>query len=212
MLSWLRKHFAAAAGIIPDAVREFVYQQVYAVMAFLGTIVNHVAASWNYMWSFTKVLYTAFDVFGHAVYSYFARLVRVVLPGIIRWASGRIAQVEKWVSGWVTVILRDAEAAKNYLVKLIGEAVKWAVDNIWSPLWAELLTVKANLTKWGYTAWWYITHPGSLADLLLLYLVASLQRSIWNIARIMGEFLFKTVLSQLPRSLALIEQILADVL
>lgn len=212
MLTWLKKAFGAAAGVIPDAIRDWVYQQIYAVMSYIGTIIDHVSAAWDVMWHFATALESAFTSFGHSVYNYFYKLVKVMIPNVIAWAATWITHVESWAWGWIKTLAGYIEDAKNYLLQKISDAVAWTVQNIWAPLEAELVTVRKRLTDWAYTAWWYITHPQNLADLLLGYLLVSLQRSVWLVARTMGDFFFRLFLTQLPRSLNLIEQIIADTL
>lgn len=212
MLDWIKKAWGSAIGVIPDAIRDWVYQQIYAVMSFVGTIINHVASAWETMWHFATALEQAFVTFGHSVYNLFYHLLKVSIPNVISWAARYFVRVEGWAWGWIKTLLGYIEDAKNYLLQRIADAITWTVQNIWAPLAADIAVIKKRITEWAYTAWWYVTHPQNLADLLLAYLLVSLQKSVWLVARTMGDFFFKLFLTQLPRSIGLIEQIMADTL
>lgn len=212
MLDWIKKAFKAAAGVVPEAIREWVYQQVYAVFSFLGTIVNHVASAWSTMFKFADNLWHALDSFGISVYNFLYKVVKVMIPNVIDWAFREIGKLQSWAWGYISTLLRALDSLRQYLLAQVESVVRWINEKIWTPLMAEVKSLWATLQKWGYTAYWYVTHPQALADLLLQYLLVSLQKSAWTVARVMGEFIFKTVMANIPRFATLIEQIIADVL
>src|SRR5574337_302127 len=183
MLDWLKKAFQSAAGVIPDAIREWVYN-----------------------------LYTAVETFAHAVYAYLYKLVKVLLPQILNWVNNQLAQLTGWVWGYITGLIRSLDSLRRYLLAQISAVTSWVLHSVFDPLIAQVKSLWTKLQQWGYTAYWYVTHPQDLADLLLHYLLVSLQKSVWAVARTMGEFFARLFLQNVPRTITLIEQIIADVL
>src|SRR5574337_823181 len=130
MLDWLKKAFQSAAGVIPDAIREWVYNQVYAVFSFLGTIVNHVAAAWHAMYTWVNSLYTAVETFAHAVYAYLYKLVKVLLPQILNWVNDQLAQLTGWVWGYITGLIRSLDSLRRYLLAQISAVTSWVLHSV----------------------------------------------------------------------------------
>lgn len=212
MLDWLKKNFTSWANVVSDQIRQFVYNQVYAVMSFLGTIVNHVSDAWHQMYTWANGLFSGISAFATSVYAYFYRIIRVTLPGIIRWADKAVKALTAWVWGHIVTLTNAIWALRGYLLNLIDGVLAWVKHSIYDPLMSEVTSLWSSLKKWGYTAWWYITHPQDLADLLLTYILISVQKSVWLVARTMGEFFFRLFMQNVPRSVDLIEKIISDVL
>src|SRR5574337_625730 len=158
---------------------------------------------------FTDVWVITYQVY--AVFSFLGTIVNHVAAA---WHA-----MYTWVNSLYTAVETFAHAVYAYLYKLvkvllaqISAVTSWVLHSVFDPLIAQVKSLWTKLQQWGYTAYWYVTHPQDLADLLLHYLLVSLQKSVWAVARTMGEFFARLFLQNVPRTITLIEQIIADVL
>jgi hypothetical protein len=69
-----------------------------------------------------------------------------------------------------------------------------------------------DIPHYAITAWWWITHPGDLADQLGWHIVRWLEDHAWEAAHWLGGFGVSLVLHNARRFTAAIESILAAVL
>jgi hypothetical protein len=72
--------------------------------------------------------------------------------------------------------------------------------------------IRHYIPRFAFTAWWWVTHPASLTEILGWYLLAWLERQAWTAARYLGEFVAALITKNARRVAELAETILAAVL
>lgn len=77
-------------------------------------------------------------------------------------------------------------------------------------------TLREILTYWiphfAFTAWWWVTHPSSLTQILGWHLVAWLEAHAWEVAHWLGGFVTSLVLRNPRRFAHAVEQIITAIL
>lgn len=74
------------------------------------------------------------------------------------------------------------------------------------------LIIEHWLPRFAITAWWWVTHPDRLAEVLFWWIIRYLEKYAWQAAEHLGEFFTALWLRNLRRTLHLAETILAAVL
>ena len=129
-------------------------------------------------------------------------------------------------SGVHTLINAGLSALASLVDTVFGN-----VTGAWGDLaqWFESLPAAlAHLNTWLYAhlrqlvthdipvyaqgAYWWVTHPGDLANLLFWHLVRSLENQAWTAAEYLGEFIVALIARNALRVARLAETILAAVL
>jgi hypothetical protein len=116
-----------------------------------------------------------------------------------------IAHVAALAFYWVERLTAD-------VVHWLTSLRRWIVREIWNPLVARAEQIWDDLVKWGYTAWWYITHPADLAKLLLWPLAKAVEDNSWSLGGILGTFGLTLVLRNARRFAQLVEHIMTAIL
>ena len=135
-----------------------------------------------------------------------------------------------WIGGIAPAILN--------LIRVVVGGIAGVLDFIFGAVkgaWNELATQVANLAtlthgwvsevwktfdliityyipKYAMEAWWWVTTPLALSEVLLYYVLHWLEQEAWTVAQYLGEFALALVLRELKRFLLLAEAIVAAIL
>lgn len=212
MISWITGWVGKFLGLVPQAILDLVHWGLHALASVINAIFGNVARAWHTFWGAMAVIERACFDFGAAVFGLAVKVLKYWVPRI--WAEIKRVVAALWHGiDWVW----------THAVKLVSElratAWHWILDlwhmvlrDVWKPLKDYADHIWALLVKWGFTAWWWITHLPSLAEALVFHLAAAIERHAWELARILGTFLTALVLHNVRRFVLLLETILAAVL
>lgn len=212
MISWITGWVSKFLGLVPQAIIDLVHWGLHALASVINAIFGDVARAWHDLWAAVAQVETAVFDFAAAVWGLAVKMLRYWVPRIL----GEIKRV-------VAALWHGIDWAWTHAVKLVSElralAWHWILDlwrlvlrDVWTPLKALADHIYDLLVKWGYTAWWWITHPASLAESLVFHMAAAIERHAWELARLLGTFLTALVLRNARRLVQLAEQILAAVI
>lgn len=212
MLDWLRRKLHQTGTGLSAALRRYIYDMVHAVGAFLTTIIFHVGTNWNWMLRQAAHLDHGMGNLADGLWGWGNKIVHHVLPALRKWAARQLAHLLKLIGHWVSKFVKELAHLKSLVERWLKDLEKWVIRHVYDPLkkWAD--HIWARLLDWGYVAYRYITHPQMLADLIFDYLLVTFTRRAWAVARVLGEWIFKTFMANIPRSVTLIEKIITDVL
>lgn len=68
------------------------------------------------------------------------------------------------------------------------------------------------IPRYAFTAWWWVTHPASLVQILGWHLVRWMEDNAWDVAHWLGGFAVSLVLRNPRRFARAVEQIIAAIL
>lgn len=209
---WLTSWFARVAVSVGPAVADAIHWAVHALAVVVLSVFDHVFGAWA---TLVRWLISYLLALGRALYWAGAKIwhiLRVVIPDVIRWVRGWIAFLLRFIRSWVAWLWKQIRATIALLYQQIGRVVRWAWDHIFRPLWAWTQFLWRLVKAWAWVAFWYITHPGALAERLIFWIAASLERHAWELAASLGRFFTALFVRNLARAVRLFETILAAVL
>lgn len=212
MISWIAGWVGRFRGLVTDAVIDLVHWAVHALASVIETIFSDVARAWHDLWAGMVALEKACFDLGAAVYGLAVRVLKYWVPRIWRYITEAAAALGRSIA-WTW----------HHAVSLVNElralAWKWILDlwrtvlrDVWKPLKAFADTIWRDLLKWGFTAWWWITHLPQLADAMILHIAAAMERHAWQLAGMLGKFFSSLILHNVKRVAILAEDILTAVI
>lgn len=211
MFDWLTHWFVSWAPYVEQKILDLVHWAIHAVASVLIAVFNHVLRSWR--WFLYALTFWAYEEihFAEDVWNFARRVVRVYIPRLLHWAWGWILFLRK-----LTLTLYDD--AIRALVALRKLAWSWilalwhnVLKYVWDPLKRYADMIWHDLLKWGYTAWYWITHPDKLAGLLFWHIIGWLEFYAWQVGKRLGTFGLSLVRNNLHKFLVLIEDVIAAV-
>lgn len=212
MLGWLDRFFGNVGSSIGNAVSSAVHWAMHAVMSVILAVFRLVGAAWRDYLAALRAELGAAEGFARTVWGFASWLTRGLLPKIVRWAARAIASVLAFARRVYEDLQRAVARLLAYIAHVADTIYRWVLRDIWAPLkrYADLLW--ADLKKWGFTAWWWITHLPQLADAMIFHIARSLEKYAWQLGRMLGAFFTALIIHNLRRLLLLVEDILSAVL
>lgn len=212
MISWISGWVARFAGLVPQAIRDLVHWGLHALASVINAIFGNVARAWHDLWdAMAQVERACFD-FGAAVYGLAVRVLKYWVPRILGEIKAAVLALWHGIDWVWTHAVRLVNELRALAWSWINNLWHMVLRDVWKPLKDLADHIYQLLVKWGYTAWWWITHLPSLAEALVFHLAASIERHAWELARLLGTFLTALVLHNARRLVLLAETILAAVL
>jgi len=212
MLNWIRGFVDRWTGAVDARVRELVHWTVHALASVVYSVFGLVGKAWRNVWAAANWLRTTAEDFAAEVYAHIWAIVKRDLP----WLAALITAARAYALRLYHVLLAwaaaEIRAAEQLARRLVDDVRSWAYRDIWLPLLHTAQALRRDLIHWGYTAWWYVTHPAALAGLLGDALVDWAEANAWRVARRLGTFTVAIVAHHTRQLLALAEDILTAVL
>jgi hypothetical protein len=175
-------------------------------------VFGHVGKAWDLLTGSLEQLRDYADRFASEVVVLAGWAIHVAIPGLFRQALG-------WYHdalNFARTVWADAQRAINRAILLAADAAHqlrvYVDDHVLAPLSALIRLLRADLVKWGYFAYQLLTHPATLAGILIRPLVQAAIAVFDDIALPAGEFALRLVAKNPRRWLGLIETILKAVL
>lgn len=212
MIDWLSKIFSAAGSVIPTAVKNWVYTMIHGVAGLMNTVFGHVGDAWNFWWGVAEGAIWGFEDLNKGLWHALSVVKLTWIGRVITWAANWLSSLGRWIEDTIRWAARFIGYVRDLAWHWVQSAVHWAIVNIYDPLINSVVDLYHKMRQWAYVAWWYITHPAALVEALFWFGVDAAQRHIWGLAAVFGEFSARLFLANVPRVIALVERIAADVL
>lgn len=209
---WLTRWFAGVASDIGQRIADAIHWAVHALAVVVLAVFDHVFGSW---YSLARNIVIFFRVFGSVLYWVGAkiwRILRIAIPDLYRWARGWFARLLALIDHWVAWLWARIRATIALIYREIAATIRWAWSHIFLPLWRWVQFLYQLIRKWAWVAFWWVTHPASLAELLVFHMAAAIERHAWDLAGLLGRFFLALIARNLARFLKLVEQIIVAVL
>lgn len=219
MFDWL-------TGGIRGLINAFTYVNVAAFRAALNTIgtifsttylywhtvAGHVWGGWQQLTRTLLYLRNYMQEFMFAQYLLDALVVKHDIPWLARWISWLGGKIQNDLRNQRRILEREIKAGDDRQGAYTHSIFIWVVVHVLG----FLLGLARTIFKWingiGATMWHYFTHLAAFAELLIMFLVASLERHAWEIGKLLGEFFLALVVHNMVKFAKLLEDIVNAVL
>lgn len=212
MLDWLHGVVYTLYGYVPGPVKDLIHSALRGLIGALNAVTGNM---WTVWWNWITAMTAAggvFNWFCGGVLTVLSWLVKEAIPfasNLALRAWTRLLNFEKKIEA---DLLSGLQAVRDLASRLVQDAIAWVTQNVWNPLWGYIQDLYDKATRWAYTAWFYVTHPAALAELIFWSLWDVFTRNAWSVARVVGEWALRLVLQNSVSGVRLVEQIVTDVL
>lgn len=211
MFDWITHWFINWGPLVERKIIDMVHWAIHAVASVLIAVFSHVLGAWK--WFYSAVIFLAYEEihFAEDVYNFGRRVVAVYLPRLSHWALGWIQFLRRLIVAVYDTLTRALDTLRRLTYSLILALWRNVLKYVWDPLKRYADLIWHDLLKWGYVAWWWITHPEELAEFLFWHVISALERHAWDAGKRLGTFGLALVRSNLHRFLILAEDIISAV-
>lgn len=208
VFDWLKSWFPKWLGIIPDAIINLVHWSIHAVTGWAGNIFSLVGASWTDYFKSHLTFFTGITHFAWRTWRHFEAILKHDFPTLWRWVRDAKTFLQRMIRLVERLALRLYHNALAFIKRVRNDIVQWVHRDIWKPLHDFSTWLKIHLIKWGYTAWYYVTHPDKLAAALFWFIVGLLEKNAWQVAPKVGTFFLTLFLHNMRRIAHVLEDII----
>jgi hypothetical protein len=212
VFDWITHWFISWGPQVEQKIIDMVHWAVHAVASVLIAVFDHVLSAWKFLIYGLGFLGYEEIHFAEAVWGFAYRVVWVYIPRLLRWAWTWIGFLHKLIWTIFGDLVRALDTLRRLAWSWILTLWRNVLRFVWDPLKRYADLIWHDLLKWGWTAWWWITHPESLAGFLFWHIIRWLEFFAWEAGKQLGTFGLSLVRHNLRRFLILIEDIVSAVL
>ncbi len=212
MFDWITHWVISWAPLISQGIRDFVHWAVHALASVVISVFSHVLGAWK--WLIYGLSFLGYEEihFAEDVWGFASRVVRVYIPRVLHWAWAWILFLHKLILILYDDLIRALNVLRKWTWALALSLWHNVLRFVWFPLKRYADLIWHDLLKWGWVAWWWITHPENLAQFLFWHIIRWLEFYAWEAGKRLGTFGLALVRHNLHRFLILIEDIVSAVL
>lgn len=211
MISWLYNLIFGQQYAVSGDTRNMIWDSLKGFIAWTQKILQNTADAWQSVYMRMWNLDAGTWRIGNAVYWKFWRLYRLDIPFIKKEASDRSNEIFHWANNYIGYVINRVNSVRNQAWLWIVGLTFMVVHVIVPPIMVLLHTLADQMLKWAYFAWYLLTHPPKLADILFWPLFAVFKVNPFAIGRTIGDWALKLVLAEFIKSSQLVEEIITDV-
>jgi hypothetical protein len=218
-LDWLGEAADGAYGWVKGQLEalwhrvvHFVYGVVHGITGWLIGLFGVVLWAWNHLVEAVTFVAEGIAEWASEVGSFLWTLVSHTIPHIFKSIAHAVKQAWHWVENAVKWAAKHIAHLAKQAWHWVENALKWVNNHVLRPLEHLAAYVWHHLTKWAHDAWYLVTHPLKLAELLFWPLWYVFEQVAWKVARKIGKWLAELVLHNLVRMVNVVEDIVAAVL
>lgn len=201
-----------AYGAVDNTVRGWVRDLINGLYGYLHMIYGDVGSAWFHLEGAALDYWRALTSFAGSVLASFAHLFKVLIPAIISEYRKLFTEAENFIKTVYDDALKGLDRVTHLIASTADALWQTILRDVWRPLLGSLTDAWTWIKHEGATAWYYISNPAKLVDLIWLYLIAKLEREAWIIGSLLGKFFLSLIIHNLKRLALLIEDILNAVL
>lgn len=212
MFDWVTGWFIKWAPLVDQKIRDMVHWAIHAVASVLIAVFRHVLDAWK--WLIYGLAFLGYEEihFAEDVWNFGRRVVHVYIPRLLKWTWGWIGFLHKLIWTIYSALVRALDTLRKLAWSWILALWRNVLRFVWDPLKRFADLIWHDLIKWGWTAWWWITHPEALAGFLFWHIIHWLEFYAWEAGRRLGTFGLALVRHNLRRFLILAEDVISAVL
>lgn len=212
MLDWLYNTVYTLYGRLPGSVKDLINSALRGILGALNAVAGNMWTVWWDMVAMAQSLPGIVKWAFNGIYHALDWLLNVEIAHIWNLLQPLWLQVQKLTKKVVELIAQAIADVTAKVWRWVQDTITWVNQHVWLPLWGWVQDLYDKMTRWAYTAWFYVTHPDALAEVLFWSLWGVFTRNALTVSRSIGEWALRMVLQNAVTGVKLVEQIITDVL
>jgi hypothetical protein len=219
VFDWIKRAFNIGVGIgnvlTGAAFRNaiaLIFNVIQTNYQYWHTVAGHVGDGWQELTRTLLYLRNGMTTFMFAQYQFDYLILKRDIPWLSNWIA--------WLGGKVhnDLIALQRREDKEISAGLAAQhaytrsVLLWVLVHVLAFLYNLVKRIFGWIDGIGATMWHYFTHLADFAELLIMFLVASLERHAWQIGKLLGTFFLSLVVHNMVKFAKLLEDIVNAVL
>jgi hypothetical protein len=219
MFSFIANTFRSVLGLITGSWQSAINNVVnwinsleHTHYGYWHTVSGHVIAAWQAMAGASLHMMQQLQRFMFAQGLLDNLIVRQYIPWLERWIAWLGGRVRQEIDATIRMLRREYKAGDAAQHAYTRSVLFWVLIHVLAFLLGLVRTIFSWINRIGSTMWHYFTHLTEFAELLFMFLVASLERHAWDVGKLLGKFFLALVVRNVVRFASLVEEIVLAIL
>lgn len=219
MFNWLRNAFRFGEGIgnlITGATLRAMFNvitQIFSVTyGYWHTVAGHARSGWQELTRTLLYLHNNLNLYLFTQYGFNVLVVKHDIPFLSNWISWLGGKIQHDLGTLRGLLHREIVNGDNAVHNYARSIYLFVLIHVLGFLYNLVRTIFGWINGIGATMWHYFTHLADFAELLFMFLVASLERHAWDIGALLGKFFLSLIVHNIVRFATLVESIVDAVL
>lgn len=219
MFGWLKNAFRLGENIgnviTGAALRQMfdLITQIFSVTyAYWHTVSGHVANGWQELTRTLLYLRNNIQQFMFSQYLLDALIVKHDIPWLANWISWLGGKIQRDLGKLRGILHREIQAGDAAQHAYSRSILVFVLVHVLAFLYGLVKSIFGWIDGIGAKMWHYFTHLAEFAELLFMFLVASLEKHAWDVAGLLGKFFLSLIIKNVVRFATLVETIVDAVL
>lgn len=219
MFGFITATFRSILGLITgswqsaiNAVVTWVRDLENTHYTYWHTVTGRVGAAWQQLTRTLLWLMQNMQEYMFAQGLFDTLIIKHVIPWLGSWISWLGGRVRQEINTTIAMLRREYKAGDAAQHAYTRSVLVWVVIHVLAFLYALVRRLFGWIDGIGATMWHYFTHLADFAELLIMFLVASLEKHAWEIGGLLGKFFLALIIRNVVRFATLVETIVDAVL
>jgi|SRR5579859_100414 len=203
---------AAASASSVQAALNIISTIFTTTYQYWHTVAGHANSGWQQLTRTLLYLRNNMQQFMFSQYLFDALIIKHYIPWITGWISWLGGKIQRDLGTLRGILHREIVAGDNAQHAYTRSVLLWILIHVL----AFLLNLVKSIFGWidgiGNKMWHYFTHLAEFAELLIMFLVASLEKHAWEIGKLLGTFFLSLIVHNITKFATLVEDIIDAVL
>jgi hypothetical protein len=211
MFGWLKNAFNWGIGGLKDLWNKAV-QLIMVVYSYVDGWVNALLSDINSLYQWASGFINAVQRWVFQLYTSLSNWVTKIYGDFERWVSGLYGELKGDILGIIRWITQQLNNVVNWALAQLNRLEKWVLDNIWNPLYNAVRGAVDWITKYGYWAYYMVTHPDQLALIVGKYILGAWIGLGRRYAGVFGRWMVHTMIRAGHDVAGILEDVIASII
>lgn len=219
MFGFIANTFRSIVGLITGSWQSAIQSVVNWVNSlenthygYWHTVAGHVGSAWQGMAGATLHLMQRMQAFMFAQGAFDHLVAKQWIPWLGNWIAWLGGTIRNRINATIAMLRREYKAGDAAQHAYTRSVLLWILIHVLAFLYGLVKRLFGWIDGIGATMWHYFTHLADFAELLIMFLVASLEKHAWDIGKLLGKFFLSLIIHNVVRFATLVETIVDAVL
>lgn len=219
MFSFIANSFRAVLGLITgswqsaiNAVVNWINSLEHAHYGYWHTVAVHTISAWSAMARACLQLREYMQTFMFTQGLFDHLVAKQWIPWLANWITWLGGRIRQEINTTIAMLRREYKAGDAREHSYTRSVLFWVIVHVLAFLYGLVKRLFGWIDGIGATMWHYFTHLADFAELLIMALVAALERHAWDIGKLLGKFFLSLIVHNVVRFATLVETIVDAVL
>lgn len=170
MLNWLKSFGSVIFGGLND-LKNWIINLFSTVFSYIDSWAKDIWNGITEVWNFAASLYNKAIGYIVELYNLARYIIDVEIKTVEQWVTSLWGELKSGITNLANWALGLINKLGSWVLSQLNSLYRWVLRNIWDPLYNGITGAINWISKYGYWAYYMVTHPDVLASFIGSYIL-----------------------------------------